>query len=164
MSEKKVVKRSIAITLGIICIILVVGLVGAIAFYMPVINEKNSTISSLNSQITDANKEISQLNEPHLYTTILNWTNTTWVDTQPPFELHGYADVDGVVFNAGNITAHSVSIHFQLLITSNLVNGNVQNDVYSVEDVGAKSFVTFHNRIQYWGANIIEVTGYAEYS
>jgi hypothetical protein len=57
MSEKKMVRdRSIAITLGIMCIVLVVvGSVGALIYVMPMINDKNNTISSLNAQISQYN-------------------------------------------------------------------------------------------------------------
>lgn len=42
MSEKKVVKRSVAIALGIICIVILVGLAGAIAYYTMTINDYDS--------------------------------------------------------------------------------------------------------------------------
>ena len=58
-SQKKVVGRTVAIALGMVCIVLVAGLVGAIAVYTPMVNnlesqtaEKDNTISSLNSQIS----------------------------------------------------------------------------------------------------------------
>jgi hypothetical protein len=59
LSEKKTVRRSVAIALGIICVVVVAGLVGAFAYY---VNEKNSTISSLNAQISSKDSQISQLN------------------------------------------------------------------------------------------------------
>jgi uncharacterized coiled-coil protein SlyX len=62
MSEKKVVGRTVAIALGIICIILAVGLVGAIANYTSIISGKDNTIVSLNSQITTKDNTISSLN------------------------------------------------------------------------------------------------------
>ncbi len=43
MSEKKVVRRSVAIALGIACIILIAGIGGAVAYYTRIINDKNST-------------------------------------------------------------------------------------------------------------------------
>ena len=45
MSEKKVVSRRVAITLGIICIILTACLVGTIAYYTSIINGMNYRIS-----------------------------------------------------------------------------------------------------------------------
>jgi uncharacterized coiled-coil protein SlyX len=59
MSEKKMVRRSVAIALGIICIALVAGLAGAFAYY---VNRENNTISSLNTQISGKDTQISQLN------------------------------------------------------------------------------------------------------
>jgi len=77
MSEKKVVGRNVAIALGIICIILAVGLVGAITNYASIITEKDNTISSLNSQITNLQNQVNDLNS------IINLEKSTvWVDDQ----------------------------------------------------------------------------------
>ena len=54
--------RSITVVLGIICMVLVASLVGAIANYTSVINEKDDAIASLNSQITEKDATISSLN------------------------------------------------------------------------------------------------------
>ncbi len=48
---KTTVDRKIAITTGIICILLAISLVGAIANYTSIINAKNNTINTLNLQI-----------------------------------------------------------------------------------------------------------------
>jgi hypothetical protein len=69
MSEKKMVRRSVAIAIGIICIILIVGLGGIATFYMSVISDRDNTITSkdeqidsLNFIIRDQNNTISSLN------------------------------------------------------------------------------------------------------
>jgi hypothetical protein len=69
-TQKQVVNRTMVIALGLACIVLAAGLVGSIAFYMPMVNslqvqitEKNSTISSLNSTISSLNSTISSLNQ-----------------------------------------------------------------------------------------------------
>jgi hypothetical protein len=49
--EKKVVSRTVAIALGLICIILVVGLIGVIADYTSIINGKDNNISDLQSRL-----------------------------------------------------------------------------------------------------------------
>jgi hypothetical protein len=54
VSEKKVIGRNVAIALGIICIILAVGLVGAI-------NDRNNTITSDDSQISNLQNQITSL-------------------------------------------------------------------------------------------------------
>jgi uncharacterized coiled-coil protein SlyX len=61
MSQKKLVGRSVAIALGIACIILVAGIGGAMAYYMVTINSKDKTISQLNATIKDQNNTIKQL-------------------------------------------------------------------------------------------------------
>lgn len=59
LKPKKMVRRSVAIALGIICIILAVSLVGAFAYYMPIINDKDNTISSLDSQLSNLDGNFS---------------------------------------------------------------------------------------------------------
>jgi outer membrane murein-binding lipoprotein Lpp len=66
--QRKIFSKAMVIALGLICIILAAGLVGAIAVYMPMVSnlesqiaEKNSTISSLNSQISSLNSQVSTL-------------------------------------------------------------------------------------------------------
>lgn len=68
MGERKVVSRNIAVVLGVACIVLVVGLGGAITNYTLMLNSKdsavalaNSTIDLLNSQITNLQSQISNL-------------------------------------------------------------------------------------------------------
>ena len=61
--EKKDSGRTLAITLGIICILLAVGLVGAIANYTSIISGRDDTIASLNSQISSLNSQIDNLTQ-----------------------------------------------------------------------------------------------------
>jgi hypothetical protein len=49
---KKVAGRAFAIAVGLICIVLAATLVGAFAYYVPLVDSKNNTISSLNSQVS----------------------------------------------------------------------------------------------------------------
>jgi hypothetical protein len=59
---KKMVGRSVAIALGIACIILIAGIGGAMAYYTMAINKKNSTVTQLNQQMTNKDSQISSLN------------------------------------------------------------------------------------------------------
>jgi DNA-binding transcriptional ArsR family regulator/uncharacterized coiled-coil protein SlyX len=61
-SGKKVFGRAVAIALGIICIILAAALVGAFAYYVPMVNSKDSTISSLNSEVMNLQNQIASDN------------------------------------------------------------------------------------------------------
>ncbi len=79
---KKMVRRSIAIAFGIICIILIASLGGIVAYYytsiIPDLNQKDSTISSMNSQISDLNDrfyKFSRLEDSIIW--IANQTTTT---------------------------------------------------------------------------------------
>jgi len=78
--EKKVVGRNVAIALGIICIIVAVGLVGAIANYTSIISGKDNTIATRDSQMQTLTNQKNQLqtwlsgNE-----TLVNQTET-WLD------------------------------------------------------------------------------------
>jgi hypothetical protein len=67
MTEKKVVGRNIAIVLGVICIFLAVCLLGAISNYTSIINERDNTISSLNSQITNMQNQLNSLNVTYIW-------------------------------------------------------------------------------------------------
>jgi uncharacterized coiled-coil protein SlyX len=67
-SRKRIVSRTMVIALGLICIVLVAGLVGAIAVYMPMVSnlesqiaEKDNTIFSLNSQVASLNSQVASL-------------------------------------------------------------------------------------------------------
>jgi predicted PurR-regulated permease PerM len=55
MSEKKAISRGVAIGLGLICILLAVGLIGAIVVYTSIMNNKDSQITNLQNQVNDLN-------------------------------------------------------------------------------------------------------------
>ena len=57
--EKKVVGRTVAIAIGIIAIVLLVGLVGAMADYTSIINGKDSTITTITNQNNQLNTWLS---------------------------------------------------------------------------------------------------------
>jgi len=65
MSEKKVIRRNVAIAVVIICIALAVGLIGAVIFY-------TSQISSLNSKVSDLTDTVN-------LTKSVLWVNDTTV-------------------------------------------------------------------------------------
>jgi hypothetical protein len=75
MSEKKMVGRNVAIALGIVCIILVAGIGGAMAYYTGQINNKNtdynnyvSTHSYTNTQYDTLNSTYNNYVNDHHYT------------------------------------------------------------------------------------------------
>lgn len=97
MSEKKMVTRSVAIGLGIICIILVVGFVGAFAIYMPALARANSLTSSLqtqNSQLQiQLNGNVSQnANLQSENSQLQTWLDGNKIDFQNYENSHSHSD------------------------------------------------------------------------
>jgi hypothetical protein len=78
---KRVVRRNVAMALGIMCIVLVAGIGGAIIHYSLVVSDKDKTISSQNSQVSILRNQNIQLqtwldgNETLLNQTQANNTN-----------------------------------------------------------------------------------------
>ena len=61
MSGMKIFRKGIVIGLGIICVILVACLAGVMVAYTFVINDKNKTISSMGTQISELNSDVTSL-------------------------------------------------------------------------------------------------------
>jgi|SRR5208337_5147057 len=59
--EPKTAGKRIVIALGIVCILLVACLGGVIAAYTLIINDKNNTISLLNSQVSQLKSNVTNL-------------------------------------------------------------------------------------------------------
>ena len=76
--EKKVVGRNVLIALGIICIILIAGLGGAMAYYTRIINDKNTTYDSYALNHTYTNSEYDNYvgNHSHIDSEYNSYVNT----------------------------------------------------------------------------------------
>jgi hypothetical protein len=73
----KVVSRNVAIGLGIICVILVAGLGGALGYYVTNYSHTNSDYNSLSTQNTNLQNQVNADN------TIISLSNSTiWVNDQ----------------------------------------------------------------------------------
>jgi hypothetical protein len=150
---KKMVRRSLAIALGIVCILLIASLGGAMAYYTLTINDKNSKIDSINAQLaaitgnntnTNATEIINQLNA--------NITNLTNEKNQ----LQAWLDGNETLLSqtqkwlSGNITSHESQIstlnaritQLQTWLNGNITaynslssqNTNLQNQVNDLTD------------------------------
>lgn len=88
--QKKIVSRTMVIALGMVCIVLAAGLVGAIAFYLPMVSslesqiaQQDNTILSLNSQISSLTSQVSSLNSQVLsLQSSLNQSNNSLVSLE----------------------------------------------------------------------------------
>lgn len=102
MSEKKVVRRSVAIALGIICIIFIAGLGGVMAYYSTVVNDKNTTYGSYASSHSHTNSEFNALNSTYQgYTGTYSHTNSEY-DGYVSSHTHSNSEYDNYVNSYNN--------------------------------------------------------------
>jgi len=123
-SEKKVVGRTVAIGLGIVCIVLLVGLVGAILVYSSIIDDKNNKISDLNQQITSLSLQVADLASIANLSKSIVWLNFENVSIQAGYEnvwtfistYAGYVSVQVFSLTADDIYVrvnyHSHGVHY----------------------------------------------------
>lgn len=147
--EKKVVSINVAIALGIVCIILAVGLVGAIVFYSSAIKDKDSAIAtkdsqiaSLISQITTKNNTISSLNS-QIYS-----LNSRVSDLTDTVNLHKYKIwvYDNTISqSASSYTSWSFWVSYAGYVLVN-VESSTTNNTY-VEVVYSSHYVSYDNKI-----------------
>jgi hypothetical protein len=71
---KKMVSRSVAIGLGIVCIILAVSLIGAVSFYKSQASSLNSKVSDL-TEIANLDKSTTWVNDTTVTQTANNYTS-----------------------------------------------------------------------------------------
>jgi hypothetical protein len=109
--EKKVVGRNVAIALGIICIILIVGLGGAMAYYTMTINDKNATYDSYTSTHSHTNSEYDLLFNQmvglqiHYDNIVTLGAYTIWVDSETVNQPAGsYWSFSNMAYYAGYIS------------------------------------------------------------
>jgi hypothetical protein len=140
--ETKVVKRSVALALGIVCILLIAVLGGAMAYYTASINDKDNEVNSQKATIDDRNNMINQLN-----TIVTNLQNQTTSLQKQLFDLLHTTDA-GAYYNLysdefGNVSflnpnynfSPPVSMYHALLIALESEGWNVSS--LSGKTVGA---------------------------
>jgi DNA-binding transcriptional ArsR family regulator/regulator of replication initiation timing len=125
--SNRVAWRSVAVTLGVVCILLIAGLGGATAYYTMTINSKNDKINQLNGTIADQIDAIASLKA--------NITNLMNQETQLQAELNGNETSlnqtqallsETQTWLSGNITAYNNEV--------NLYNSYVADHHYTDED------------------------------
>lgn len=127
-SENKLMNRRVVI-LGIVCIILLDSLVGAILVFSSIINEKDKQISALSQQITSKDSDISLLSSRGAYLDgIVNLANSTiWVDSKTV----SVQPSDETVWNVTANYAGYVSVQ----VSSPTVNSTYVQVIYSSHGV-----------------------------
>jgi len=171
MSEKKMIGRNVAIALGIMCVILAVGLVGAITNYTSIINNKdtihqdyvsthsntNSEFNSLNSSYydymgthshTDSEYDALQSNYDSVIAPKLIKVHLISDDNRPWFATP-YLHVYGYVCNVGTYIAYSSKIH----VVAYQSGGVVAIDTYiTLGTIYGESWTSVDSNIYYSGS------------
>lgn len=178
--EKKVVARTVAIALGIICIILIAGLGGAMAYYTMIINDKDSTYNSYASNHTHTNSDFNTLNSTYQglmstyndYVSTHSHTDSEYNDLQNqvnslnapkliqvhlmsddnrPWLTTPYLHVYGYVCNVGTNTAYSSKIH----VVAYQSGGVVAIDTYIIlGTINGESWKSVDSAIYYSGSEL----------
>jgi hypothetical protein len=119
---KRAEGRNVATALGIACIILVAGVGGVIAYYTMQINNKDSTVKSLQTNLQDAENNYTNYVNDHHYTdeqytqAIANKpakliaVDLKSDDSRPSLGTP-YLHVYGYLCNVGSVAATNVKIH-----------------------------------------------------
>jgi cell division protein FtsL len=100
--ETKTARKGIVITLGIICVILVACLGGVIAAYTYAISDKSNTISSLDTQISRLNSNVTNLqNQIASNNSTINSLTSNLTDLQEQLNsiLNGSTSLLGIIAN-----------------------------------------------------------------
>lgn len=119
---KKMVGRSLAIAIGIICIVLVVGLVLVFESYISGLNsqisDKDGTISLLNSQLGQANTQLDNLNAIVGMTKSTSWASELTLDSVSngwgTITTLTYAGYVSVVVTSSSTFSTSVELSYSL--------------------------------------------------
>lgn len=133
---RKVVGRSVAIALGIVCILLIAGLGGAMAYYTTTINDKNNKIDSINAQLAAITGNNSNKNATEIIDQLnANITNLNNQVTQLQAELKGNEKLlsETQTWLSGNVTAYNNEV---TLYTNELnqYNSYVADHTHTDED------------------------------
>jgi len=129
-SEKPIEKKSgrtVAIALGIICIVLAVGLVGAIANYASILNNKDSTIQSKDSQIQTLTSQKNQLQ--------------TWLDGNETLLDQTQTWLQGNLSQISSLNSQITSLQNQISSLNSQISSlndqiaNLQNQVNDLNDI-----------------------------
>jgi hypothetical protein len=143
MSEKKVVSRGVAIGLGIICIILGVGLVGAMAYYA--MNSANTASNDYVSTHSHSNADYDAMWTPKLISVNLQGSDNR------PFFGTPYLLVSGYVVNVHMNWAYNCKLH----VVAYQSGGVTAVDTYiSLGTIAGESSTQVSSNVYYSGSSL----------
>ena len=170
MSEKKLVGRSVAIALGIACIILVVGIGGVMAYYTMQINNKDSTYNDFVSTHSHNDTEYFEYVSSHSHTNIdyeilsvsagnlqsqiniLKASNLTRINLgesdNRPINGTPYLHIISVIVNLGIETGYESALHVVLY-----QGATITKDTYVLTGtIPGQTGIPTTNDVEYYGS------------
>jgi hypothetical protein len=155
VDEKRTLSRNMAVTIGLVSLILLINSVWAVANYTTILKSKNSQIQQANAQLTNLNAQYQDalLQEQSLnqqvgsLQAIRLWEiNFKWEFNEPSSGQH-YLNFTGTFFNSGNTTA--TAVRADIWISA----GSPSGASFKVDfgDVPAKSYINFDKVLNYTG-------------
>jgi hypothetical protein len=157
MSEpkpKKMVRRSVAIALGIICIVLIVALVGAVAYYT-MNTTSNTTYNDYVSTHSHTNADYDAMSAPELISVDLGATLI-----QSGYFLAKWLNVTGYVVNIHNNSAFNCTLH----VVAYQSGGVTAIDTYiGLGTIAGESYYKV-NANAFYGANANYTEGITSYT
>ena len=120
MSEKKVVGRGVAIGLGLICIILIVGLVGVFAYYTIEVGKWKVTYDDYASTYTHTNSEFNSLNTTYQNYLVTHSHTDSEYDGYVNTHIHSNTEYDTEYNTVQNLQNQINTLRAPLLIRINL--------------------------------------------
>jgi hypothetical protein len=171
MSVKKMVSRSVAIALGVVCIILLAGIGGVMAYYTMQINNKDSTYNNFVSTHRHTDSDYNGLNSTFYdymgnythsnsdYANLLNQVNSLEApnvikvnlksDDNRPFLGTFYLHVYGEVCNVGTNTAYNCKLHVVAIQSGGVVA--INTDIV-LGNIGGQSWISVDASPTYSGS------------
>ena len=144
----KTVKRTVAIALGILCVVTLVALNFSIITYYSEVNSKNSQIQALNNQIVNLQTQIANSTlQPKLISIDMQYTDNR-TDPSAPF-----LQVTGYICNVGTSTANNPVLHVSALRTDNSTAIDSSTNIESLE---AGAYTKVDLQLHYNGTPLIE--------
>jgi len=152
MSGKEVVRRTTAIALGILCIILLIGTVGVVIFYSNVVNEKNATYNDYVLSHIHANSDFDSLNSDYnsLQSSLFSLNSTynslssTYNSLSSTYEIykatHSHTDSD-----YSNVASQLVSANTQIGKLQSCLDGNITALSQTINQLKAEQMIFSHS-------------------
>jgi hypothetical protein len=166
VKPRKVVGRSVAIALGIVCILLIAGLGAVLTYYTMRLNERANYAIQLETWLQEAKDQKSTLqNQMNDYVSSHSYTNSQYsslmapkllrlnpVETdQRPWFSTPYLQIQGIVVNVGSNAAYSCRLH----VVAYQSGGVVAIDTYiDMGNINGESYVTVNTSVYYQGSSL----------